>query len=299
MSAFTGVYTALVTPFDSHNDVDFAALDALVDKQIAAGVDGLVPCGTTGESPTLSHPEHDAVIKRVIERAAGRVKVMAGTGSNSTREAVRLTTQAEQFGADAALVVTPYYNRPSQQGVFEYYKAISEASELPVMVYNIASRTGCNVETDTLLRIADLPNVIGVKEASGSLDQMASVMARLVHDCHPKFSVLSGDDSLTLPLMGIGGHGVVSVASNLVPEEVVAMVRAAEQGEFNRAREIYFRLWPLFKVLFVEPNPVPVKWAMGACGQPVGGVRSPLCAMQASSELQLVQVLKRLGLMEG
>lgn len=296
MNAFQGVYTALVTPFDDNNDVDFAALSQLVERQIQAGVAGLVPCGTTGESPTLSHPEHDEVVRKVVEVANGRVKVMAGTGSNSTREAVRLTCQAERFGADCALVVTPYYNRPSQQGVFEYYRAISEASELPVVVYNIASRTGCNVETETLMRIADLPNVVGVKEASGSLDQMASVMARLVYGEHPDFSVLSGDDSLTLPLMGIGGHGVVSVASNLLPGDVVAMVDAAAKGDFASAQAIYYRLWPLFKALFVEPNPVPVKRAMALCGQPVGGVRSPLCDMRAESDEYLQRVLGQLEL---
>ncbi len=291
-----GVYTALVTPLDEDGVINYPVLGDLIERQIAAGVAGLVPMGTTGESPTMFNAEHDGVIRYTVERAAGRVQVWAGTGSNNTRQAIRTTLEAQKSGADGALIVTPYYNKPSQAGLVRYFRDISQACDLPIMVYNIKGRTAVNVETDTLAEIASIPSVVAVKEASGDLGQMAEVLQKIVRGNNPEFAVLSGDDALTLPLMSIGGLGVVSVASNLIPERMVAMVKAAQSGDYDTARELYFELLPIFQATFLETNPVPIKAAMNLCGLPVGGVRSPLAPLQPESQQRLEQVLRRADL---
>lgn len=292
----TGVHTALVTPLDEAGQIDYDALDEILERQIAAGVAGVVPMGTTGESPTMFNAEHDGVIRHTVERVAGRVQVWAGTGSNNTAQAIRTTREAEKAGADGALIVTPYYNKPSQAGLVRYYRDISEATALPVIVYNIKGRTAVNVETDTLAEIAQLPNIVAVKEASGDLGQMADVIARIAMQRDRPFYVLSGDDALTLPLMSIGGHGVISVVSNLVPERMVALVEAVTSGDFAAARVIHYELLPLFRAAFIETNPVPIKAAMNLCGIPAGSVRSPLAPLSEDSHQCLEAVLRRMGL---
>jgi len=294
----TGVYTALVTPFDEAGEVNYDVLGEILERQIAAGVAGVVPMGTTGESPTLFNAEHDKVIRYAIDKVAGRIQVWAGTGSNNTQQALRTTCQAQEAGADGALVVTPYYNKPSQEGLYRYYREISDATDLPIIVYNIKGRTAVNVETPTLERIAEIPSIVAVKEASGDLGQMADVMERIARRRVKPFYVVSGDDALTLPLMGIGGHGVISVASNLVPERMVAMVNAAAAGDFAAAQSIYYQLLPLFRATFIETNPVPIKTAMNLCGLDVGGVRSPLAPLTEASHQSLVATLDRMGLLQ-
>lgn len=290
---YQGVYTALVTPFNEKGAVDEAALKRLVEDQIAAGVSGLVPMGTTGESPTLSHEEHLDVVAQVVKWTAGRVPVIAGTGSNSTEEALHLTRKAKDLGASATLQVVPYYNKPSQEGMYQHFLALAEAVDLPLIVYNIAGRTGKNMETDTLMRLAEHRNVVGVKEASGDLTQMMDVLAR-----RPKgFSVLSGDDNLLFPLLGLGGDGVISVASHLVPEDLVKLTKAALAGDFATARELHFRLMPLFKVLFVETNPIPVKTALALQGRMRESFRLPLWPLDEAKKETLRAVLKSLGLL--
>jgi 4-hydroxy-tetrahydrodipicolinate synthase len=292
----TGVHTALVTPLDAAGQVDYHALDDILERQISAGVTGVVPMGTTGESPTMSNAEHDAVIRHTVERVAGRVQVWAGTGSNNTAQAIRTTREAEKSGADGALIVTPYYNKPSQAGLLRYYRDICEATGLPVIVYNIKGRTAVNVETDTLTEIAQLPNIVAVKEASGDLGQMADVIDRIAAQRDRPFYVLSGDDALTLPLMSIGGDGVISVVSNLVPERMVALVQAAAAGDFAAARAVHYELLPLFRAAFIETNPVPIKAAMNLCGLAAGSVRSPLAPLSEDSHQRLEAVLGRMGL---
>ncbi|OLD74635.1 MAG: 4-hydroxy-tetrahydrodipicolinate synthase, partial [Candidatus Rokubacteria bacterium 13_1_20CM_4_70_14] len=247
MSApFQGSFVALVTPF-RNGKLDEAKVRELVELHASHGTDGIVPCGTTGESPTLSHDEHKRVVEVVIEAARGRLKVVAGTGSNSTAEAIDLTRHAERAGAAGALVVNPYYNKPTQDGLYRHFRAVAETVAIPILVYNIQSRTAVNVETGTLERLVrDVKNVLGVKEASGSLDQMSQVIAA----CGPDFSVLSGDDNLTLPLLAIGGHGVVSVIANILPRETAEMVHAALEGDWKRARDLHYRLFPLARAAF-------------------------------------------------
>lgn len=291
-----GVYTALVTPFDDKGEVNYDKLGELLDKQIAAGVSGVVPMGTTGESPTMYNAEHDDVVRYTVEKVAGRVQVWAGTGSNNTQQAIRTTLEAEKAGADGALIVTPYYNKPSQAGLKRYFQDIAEASKLPIIVYNIKGRTAVNVETDTLAEIARIPNVVAVKEASGDIGQMADVLTQFAGRAGDPFWVLSGDDALTVPLMSLGGHGVISVVSNLVPERMVALVEAAASGDFETARRIHYELLPLFKVAFIETNPVPIKAAMGLCGLDVGSVRSPLAPLTEASHQRLAAVLRGMGL---
>jgi len=254
---FKGVYTALATPFLVNGEVDEKALHDLIEDQIAAGISGLVPMGTTGESPTLSHEEHSRIIEKVIRMADGRIPIIAGTGSNSTDEAIMLTKRAKDMGATACLQVVPYYNKPSQEGMYRHFMAIAEASNLPMIIYNIAGRTGKNMETDTLMRLAAHPLVVGVKEASGDLAQMMEVLARRPKD----FCVLSGDDNLTMPLVALGGDGVISVASHLIPKEMEEIVAAVNRGDLETARKIHFRYLPLFKAIFLDTNPIPVKTA--------------------------------------
>lgn len=293
-----GVYTALITPFDQNGEVHYERLGELLERQIAAGVAGVMPMGTTGESPTMLNAEHDEVIRYTVERVAGRVQVWAGTGSNNTAQAIRTTRAAEQAGADGVLVVTPYYNKPSQAGLERYYREIAESTELPIIVYNIQGRTAVNVETATLTSIAGISNVIAVKEASGDIGQMADVIDAVCHRSDKPFWIVSGDDALTLPLMSLGGHGVISVVSNLVPERMVALVAAVAAGDFATARQIHFELLPLFKASFIETNPGPIKAAMNLCGLDVGSVRSPLAPLSEASQARLANVLRSAGMID-
>ena len=291
-TTFQGSFVALVTPFRDGR-VDEAKLRELVEFQITHGTDGLVPCGTTGESPTLTHDEHKRVVEIVLETARERVPVIAGTGSNSTSEAIDLTRHAERAGASGALVVNPYYNKPTQEGLYRHFRAVAEAVTIPIITYNIAGRTAVNVETATMARLArECHNIVGVKEASGSLDQMSQVIAA----CGPSFSVLSGDDNITLPVMAIGGHGVISVIANIVPRETADMVHAALDGDFKRARELHFRLFPLARAAFLETNPIPIKEAMAMAGMLEPEFRLPMCRMGEANRETLRGVLRQYAL---
>ena len=288
MSAtFQGSFVAMVTPF-RNGKVDEVKVRELVEFHVSHGTDGLVPCGTTGESPTLSHDEHKRVVAIVVEAAGGRLKVVAGTGSNSTAEAIDLTTHAERAGAAGALVVNPYYNKPTQEGLYRHFRAVAESVAIPILVYNIQSRTAVNVETVTLERLVrDVKNIAGVKEASGSLDQMSQVVAA----CGPDFSVLSGDDNLTLPLLAIGGHGVVSVIANILPRETAEMVHAALEGDWKRARDLHYKLFPLARAAFLETNPIPIKEAMAMAGMIEPEFRLPMCRMSDANRERLRAIL--------
>jgi len=295
MSApFQGSFVALVTPF-RNGKLDEAKVRELVELHASHGTDGIVPCGTTGESPTLSHDEHKRVVEVVIEAARGRLKVVAGTGSNSTAEAIDLTRHAERAGAAGALVVNPYYNKPTQDGLYRHFRAVAETVAIPILVYNIQSRTAVNVETGTLARLVrDVKNVLGVKEASGSLDQMSQVIAA----CGPDFSVLSGDDNLTLPLLAIGGHGVVSVIANILPRETAEMVHAALEGDWKRARDLHYRLFPLARAAFLETNPIPIKEAMAMAGMLEPEFRLPMCRMSDANRERLRAILTQYALVK-
>ena len=289
MIKLKGTYTAMITPMKKNGAVDFEGFRKHIKNQLKAGIDGLVPLCTTSETPTLDEDEEDKMLSIIMEeraaykKATGKnVPIIVGTGSNNTRDAVRYTQRAKEAGADAALVVTPYYNKPSQEGIYRHFAAVSKVG-LPILVYNIQGRTGTNIATDTLARIADLPNIIGVKEASGNINQMADVLAK-VKAKHPNFAVLSGDDGLTLPLLSLGGDGVVSVVSNLAPKEVKAMVDAGLKGKFDEARKAHFRLLPIFKAAFVDGNPTSIKYAMNLKGLPAGGVRAPLVEVNANAK---------------
>ena len=291
---FQGSFVAMVTPF-RNGKVDEAKLRELVELHVTHGTDGLIPCGTTGESPTLSHDEHRRVVETVIEAARGRIRVIAGTGSNSTAEAIELTKHAERAGAAGALVVNPYYNKPTQDGLYRHFRAVAESVAIPVVLYNIQSRTAINVETDTMARLArDVKNIVGVKEASGSLDQMSQVIAA----CGPDFSVLSGDDNITLPLLAIGGSGVVSVIANIVPRETADLVHAALEGDWKRARDLHYRLFPLARAAFLETNPIPIKEAMAMAGMLEAEFRLPMCRMSDANREKLRTILKPYGLIK-
>ena len=291
---FQGSFVAMVTPF-RNGKVDEAKLRELVELHVTHGTDGLIPCGTTGESPTLSHDEHRRVVETVIEAARGRIRVIAGTGSNSTAEAIELTKHAERAGAAGALVVNPYYNKPTQDGLYRHFRAVAESVAIPVVLYNIQSRTAINVETDTMARLArDVKNIVGVKEASGSLDQMSQVIAV----CGPDFSVLSGDDNITLPLLAIGGSGVVSVIANIVPRETADLVHAALEGDWKRARDLHYRLFPLARAAFLETNPIPIKEAMAMAGMLEPEFRLPMCRMGDANREKLRAILKPYGLIK-
>jgi 4-hydroxy-tetrahydrodipicolinate synthase len=289
METLNGCITAIITPFDRRLRVDYAGLKENVDFQIKNGVSGITPLGTTGESPTINDDERTKIIKTVIDQANGRVKVIPGTGSYCTEDAIRYTKEAEDLGADAVLIVTPYYNKPSQEGLYQHFRAISEATDIPIIAYNIAGRTGVNIETSTLLRISSLNNVIGVKEASGSISQISDVIEQLPGS----FSVLSGDDNITLPLMALGGTGVISVVSNLLPKRVSEMVGHALKGNMKMATKMHYELMPIFKGAFIDSNPVPIKTAMALSGMPSGGFRLPLCAMSEQKEEKLKVILSR------
>lgn len=288
-----GSLVALVTPFTG-GQVDEATLRELVEFHIENGTNGIVPCGTTGESATLTHAEHRQVIKAVVEQVGGRIPVVAGTGSNNTAEAIELTKYAKEIGADAALLIAPYYNKPTQEGLYLHFKAIAEATKFPLVPYNIKGRTGINIETPTMARIAELPEVVAVKEASGDINQMADVY-RL---CGHNLNVLSGDDAMLLPLLAIGGKGVISVVNNIVPADVAAVIAAWEAGDANLARERFYKLLPLCKAMFIETNPIPIKTAMAMVGRiPSDEMRLPICAMNEANKEKLRAALTEYGLL--
>jgi 4-hydroxy-tetrahydrodipicolinate synthase len=285
---FRGTFTALVTPF-RNGGIDAAAFEKLIESQIAAGISGVVAVGTTGESPTLSHEERQELIGLAVATAKKRCQVLAGTGSNATQHAVADTKMAEKLGADGALLVAPYYNKPSQEGLFRHFKTIADATALPIMLYNIPGRCGVDIVSDTVTRLAkECRNIVTIKEASGSVERVSELRVRLPES----FTILSGDDSLTLPFMSVGAVGVVSVASNLFPAEVCALVRAYECGDTKLALNLHRKMFPLFKDLFIEPNPVPVKTALGWRGAMSGEVRLPLCEMSEANQARLRRTLE-------
>lgn len=288
---FKGAFVAIVTPFKK-GKVDEKTLRELIEFQIKNGTDGIVPCGTTGESSTLSHEEHDRVIEITIDAVKKRVPVVAGTGSNSTDEALRLTRHAHEAGADGALMVCPYYNRPTQEGLYQHFKVIAEKVPIPIVPYNIPGRTGVNLLPETVARLAKIKNIVGIKEASGSLKQMQDVISL----CGDKFDVLSGDDFFTFPLLAIGGKGVISVVSNIVPADMAAMIDAFEAGNIKKAQELHHRLVPLVDALFIETNPVPVKAALYIMGKIAYEVRLPMYKMSDSNYEKLKSVMKNYGL---
>ena len=285
---FRGTFTALVTPF-RNGAIDVAAFQKLIEAQIAAGITGIVAVGTTGESPTLSHDEREQVVRLAVTVAKKRCVVLAGTGSNATHHAVADTKMAEKLGADGALLVAPYYNKPSQEGLFRHFQTIARETRLPIMLYNIPGRCGVDILPDTVVRLAsECRNIVSIKEASGSVERVSELCARLPDE----FTILSGDDSLTLPFLAVGAVGVVSVASNLFPAEVCALVRAYESGDVKSAAKSHRQLFPLFKDLFIEPNPVPVKTALSWRGAMSGEVRLPLCEMSETNQARLRKTIE-------
>jgi 4-hydroxy-tetrahydrodipicolinate synthase len=291
---WTGVGTALVTPFTPSGDVDEIGVRRLGRRQIDGGIHFLVPCGTTGESPTLTAAERVRIVEILVDEARGEVPILAGAGGYNTRDVVELADQMREVGASGLLSVTPYYNKPTQEGLYQHYRAIAENTPLPIILYNVPGRTSVNIETRTLLRLAEIPNIVGVKEASGNISQICEV----VHSVPANFIVLSGDDAITLPLMSIGGRGIVSVVSNEIPGDMVEMVEAAERGDFASARAIHQRIFPLMQVNFVEANPVPVKAAMAAMGLLEEVYRLPMCSPRPESKDKILQVLKQLDLLK-
>lgn len=290
MNTFRGIFTALITPFNKDESVDESSLRELVDAQIAGGIDGLVPVGTTGESPTVSHEENINIVKIVCEQAAGRVPVIAGTGSNSTAEAVDMTRRAKEVGASATLQVSPYYNKPNQEGLYRHFTAVADDGGLPVIVYNIPGRTARNIENETMLRLAGHEQIVGVKEASGSLPQVMDLIAERPRD----FVVLAGDDNLSIPMTFIGGDGVVSVASNIIPDRMSEMIAAALGGETDTARSRFYELLPLLKAMFLDTNPLPVKYAMAKLGRCREVYRLPMCPLSRDKRKQMDAILKEL-----
>lgn len=289
--AFAGVSVAITTPF-RNDEVDYPALKAQIEFQIAAGTKCICPVGTTGESPTLSHDEHEKVIAASVEYAGRRIKVMPGTGSNSTREALRLTKFAASHGADAALVVAPYYNKPTQEGFYQHFKALAEAVEIPICVYNIPGRTGKNIEPETIARMAEFPQITMVKEATGSLDQASQTLALT------NLTLLSGDDSLTLPLLSVGGRGVISVVGNIVPQDMIALVKAFDAGNITEAQKWHRKLFPLCRdMLGLATNPIPIKAAMKVLGRDTGDLRLPMTPLDSAAEGKLRKTLTAYGLL--
>src|SRR5689334_790958 len=291
MPMFTGSLIAIVTPFRS-GKVDERAFGDLIEWQIAQGTNGIVPCGTTGESATLTHEEHHRVVKLTVEVAKRRVPVIAGTGSNSTDEAISLTKHAKEAGADGALLITPYYNKPTQEGLYRHYKAVAEAVEIPQILYNIPSRTGVNMLPATIARLAVMKNIVGVKEGSGSVQQASEI----AQTCGDRLTVLAGDDALTLPMMAVGAKGVITVTANVMPKEMAQLVASFLAGRVDEARRLHFALSPLFTALFYETNPIPIKEALGMMGKIDPELRLPLCAMSPDNRNQLARVMKELRL---
>ena len=291
-NVFTGVGTALITPFSKSGAVDEPAVRKLAKRQIDAGIHFLVPCGTTGETPTLTADERRHIVEICVDEARGRALVLAGAGGYDTREIIHAASEMQKAGADGLLSVTPYYNRPTPEGLYAHYKAIADSTPLPIIVYNVPGRTGCNVDPATLLKLSSISNIVGVKEASGNVTQMAEICRSVPRD----FLVLSGDDALTLPLMAIGGRGIISVASNEVPAEMVQMVEAAESGDFAAARHWHDKLMPIMQINFVESSPGPVKFAMAAMGLCEEIYRLPMVPPRQASKDKVLAVLKELGL---
>ena len=291
---YKGVYTALVTPFNKDGSLDKEALKDLVEFQISEGISGLVPVGTTGESPTVSHEENVKVVQIVVEQAKKRVPVIAGTGSNCTEEAINMTVRARDIGADATLQVAPYYNKPSSEGFYRHFTAVADAAGLPVIVYNIPGRTGKNIDNDTMLRLAAHPKIPAVKEASGDLAQVMDLYRRKPAD----FDILSGDDNLGLPIIALGGTGIISVASNVIPGQMEKLVKLCREGKMEEARELHYRLLPFFKVLFIETNPIPVKYAVSLLGRCGETYRLPMCPMDDGKKDAMKKVLKEMGLVK-
>jgi 4-hydroxy-tetrahydrodipicolinate synthase len=289
---FRGAITALVTPF-KNGQVDERALRNLIEFQIVNGVDGLVPCGTTGESPTLSHDEHDRVIEMTIDAAKKRVPVIAGTGSNSTAEALRLTKHAYEAGADGALIACPYYNKPTQEGLYQHFELIAKNVPIPIIPYNIPGRTGINMSPELIAKLAKIRNIVGIKEASGSIKQMSDVIAL----CRKDFAVLSGDDIFTLPLMAIGGAGVISVISNVAPADMAGLIDAFEAGDMDKAKALHYKMSGLIDMLFVEVNPIPVKAALALMGKIEYEYRLPLCKMAEANFEKLKKTMVDYGLL--
>ena len=285
-----GLYTALITPF-SHGSVDYGKLKEVVEQQIAGGVDGILPTGTTGESPTLSVEEHLDVIEKVIEYANGRCRIMAGTGANCTEEAIRLTRKAKAMGADSCLQVTPYYNKPTQEGLYRHFSTVADKVGLPVVLYNVPGRSGVPIAEATVARLAKNPVIMAVKEAAGSVDRVSAILDLC------DITVLSGDDSLTLPMMSVGAKGIISVSSNLIPGEMSAMVRAALEGDFAKAYAYHRKYYPFFRDQFVETNPIPIKAAMAMAGLMAEEYRLPLCELSPEHREKLAATLKRCGIL--
>ncbi|MGH7233004.1 MAG: 4-hydroxy-tetrahydrodipicolinate synthase [Nitrospiraceae bacterium] len=288
---FTGSFVAIVTPF-RNGRVDERALGDLIDAQVSNGTDGIVPCGTTGESATLSHEEHERVIAFTVEAVRGRVPVIAGTGSNSTEEAIALTLHAKKVGADGALLITPYYNKPMQEGMIRHYKAVAEAVDLPLVLYNIPGRTGVNLAPATVARLAAMPTIVAIKEGSGSLQQVS----KIIHACGDRITVLAGDDALTLPMMAVGAKGVITVTANIAPADMAALVDAFAVGQLDQARALHYKLFPLFTALFYETNPIPVKEALGMMGKIDPELRLPLSGLSTEHHEKLSRALKDYGL---
>ncbi len=289
---FEGSIVALITPF-KNGEVDYEALKRLIDFHVENGTDAILVCGTTGESPTLTFEEHDKVVEFAVKYAKGRIKVIAGTGANATHEALHLTAHAKEVGADAALLVVPYYNKPTQEGIYRHFETIAKEVDIPIIIYNIPSRTGVEISVDTIYRlVSKYPHIVGSKESVPSMDRISEIKRRLGDN----FTILSGDDSLTLPMMALGAKGVISVANNVMPKEVKELTKSALEGDFKRARELHYYLYDLFKVLFIETNPIPVKtacWMLGLCEKEF---RLPLCEMKPENEQKLRETLKKYNL---
>ena len=286
-----GAITAIVTPFKD-GKLDEGAYRELIEFQIKGGINGIVPCGTTGESATLSHEEHKRVVESCVDQVKKRVPVVAGTGSNNTAEALELTRHAETAGADYALLITPYYNKPTQEGLYQHFKTIAQGSSIPIVVYNVPSRTSVNILPETVARLAEFKNIVAIKEATGDLKQCA----KIVELCGDKITLLSGDDFTVLPLLAIGGMGVISVVSNVAPEDMAGMCAAFFKGDLATARKLHYKMWPLMEAMFYETNPTPAKTALKMMGKLTGEVRQPLCPLSPANEDKLRQVLKKYGL---
>ena len=288
---FKGAITAIVTPF-KNDQFDEAAYRELIEFQVKGGIHGIVPCGTTGESPTLSHAEHKRVVETCIDQVKKRVVVIAGSGSNNTAEALELTKHAQAAGADAALMNTPYYNKPTQEGLYQHYKTVASQTKIPIVVYNVPGRTSVNLLPETMARLAEIPHIVGLKDATGDLKQGCKTLEL----CGDKITVLSGDDFTTLPLMCMGGMGVISVVSNAAPADMAGMCNAFFKGDLAKARALHYKMWPLMEAMFFETNPTPAKTALKIMGKVTGEIRQPLCPMSAANEDKLRQVMQKYGL---
>jgi len=292
---FNGSLVALITPFDENNRIDESGIKELVEFHVKNGTDGIVPCGTTGESPTLSHEEHKKVIELTVKAVAGRVPVIAGTGSNSTEEAIDLTSSAKDMGVQGVLLVMPYYNKPTQKGLYMHFKAIVEKVDIPAVVYNVPSRSGVNLLPSTLAELAQLKNIVAVKEASGNLEQMTEIM----YLCGNQLTLLSGDDKILLPVLSIGGKGIISVVANIIPDKVSLMVKEFQRGNYQEAQGIFMEvIYPLSRAMFYETSPIPVKTAARLMGLPAGNLRLPMVDMEDNHLVQLKNDLERFGLLE-